>query len=67
MHEGVSKILIFHQIKSFKKSGALKYEIPIILWEKNLIDKKYILYAYDFGAVHLGDPETYGATVSVKF
>ncbi len=42
-------------------------QFSIIFWGKNLADKKYILYAYDFGAVHLGDPETYGATVSVKF
>lgn len=42
-------------------------KFSIIFWGKNLADKKYILYAYDFGAVHLGDPETYGVTVSLKF
>ena len=40
--------------------------LSIIFWGRNLGDKKYILYAYDFGAVHLGDPKTYGVTVSVK-
>ncbi|MEO6839045.1 MAG: TonB-dependent receptor [Ginsengibacter sp.] len=49
------------------RCGINLKKFSIILWGKNLADKKYILYAYDFGAVHLGDPETYGATVSVKF
>ena len=38
----------------------------IFLWSRNTGDKKYIAYAYDFGAVHLGDPATYGATLSIK-
>ncbi len=36
------------------------------LWARNLTDKKYILYAYDFGAVHLGSPFIFGSTLSVK-
>jgi len=47
--------------------GVNLKKFSIILWGRNLADKKYILYAYDFGAVHLGDPKTYGATVAVKF
>ena len=39
----------------------------VFLWSRNTGDKKYIAYAYDFGAVHLGDPATFGATVSYKF
>ena len=39
----------------------------LVLWGRNLADKKYISYAYDFGAVHLGDPKTYGITAKVKF
>ncbi|RXJ49570.1 TonB-dependent receptor [Gelidibacter gilvus] len=35
-------------------------------WIRNLSDKKYILYAYDFGAVHLGSPLTCGTTLSIK-
>lgn len=38
----------------------------IMLWGRNLAGKKYIGYAYDFGAVHLGDPRTVGATVQVR-
>lgn len=47
--------------------GVNLKKLSIIFWGRNLADKKYILYAYDFGAVHLGDPKTYGATVAVKF
>ncbi len=36
--------------------------VTISLWARNITDKKYIAYAYDFGAVHLGDPKTYGVT-----
>jgi len=32
----------------------------IVFWAKNIANKKYIAYAYDFGAVHLGNPGTYG-------
>ena len=41
--------------------------VDVFLWSQNTGDKKYIAYAYDFGAVHLGDPATYGATVRFKF
>ena len=35
----------------------------VMFWGRNLSDKKYISYAYDFGATHLGNPRTYGMTV----
>lgn len=38
----------------------------IALWGANVLDKKYISYAYDFGAIHLGDPKTYGLTLRFK-
>ena len=41
-----------------------KYEI--FFWGRNLGDKKYIAYAYDFGAVHLGNPRTYGVTIKAR-
>ena len=41
-------------------------KFSVIIWARNLADKKYISYAYDFGAVHLGDPKTYGITARVK-
>ena len=36
-------------------------------WARNLGDKKYIGYGYDFGAVRLGDPRTIGITVGARF
>ena len=39
----------------------------LMFWGRNLGDKKYIAYAYDFGAVHLGTPKTYGVTLMVNF
>jgi iron complex outermembrane receptor protein len=32
-------------------------------WARNLGNKKYVAYAYDFGAVHLGDPRVLGLTL----
>jgi iron complex outermembrane receptor protein len=40
--------------------------ISLVLWGQNIADKNYISYAYDFGAIHLGNPRTYGATVRVS-
>lgn len=39
----------------------------VFFWGRNLSGKKYISYAYDFGAVHLGDPKTYGVTFRASF
>jgi iron complex outermembrane receptor protein len=38
-----------------------------MFWGRNLSDEKYISYAYDFGAIHLGNPKTYGFTLVGKF
>lgn len=38
----------------------------ISLWGRNLFDQQYISYGYDFGAVHFGNPATYGVTLSVE-
>ena len=38
-----------------------------MIWGKNLGNKEYISYAYDFGAVHLGNPRTYGITLMSNF
>jgi iron complex outermembrane receptor protein len=38
-----------------------------MFWARNLGDKRYIAYAYDFGAIHLGDPKTFGITLSTEF
>ncbi len=42
-------------------------KIDLMFWGRNLADKKYIAYAYDFGAVHLGNPKTYGVTLTGRF
>ncbi|MFN6245639.1 MAG: hypothetical protein ACK4V7_05990, partial [Chitinophagaceae bacterium] len=36
-------------------------------WSRNLTNQKYIAYAYDFGAIHLGDPATNGCSIALKF
>ena len=38
----------------------------LMLWSSNITGKKYISYAYDFGAVHLGNPSTFGATLRIN-
>lgn len=43
--------------------GIASRAVEVLLWSRNIGDKKYISYGYDFGAVHLGDPRTYGITV----
>jgi len=47
--------------------GINKNKMSVVLWSKNILNQKYISYAYDFGAVHLGDPATYGISISSKF
>jgi iron complex outermembrane receptor protein len=39
----------------------------LFLWESNIGNKKAIDYAYDFGATHLGNPRTYGVSLSTSF
>lgn len=47
--------------------GAAFRHLELMLWGRNLADKSYISYAYDFGAVHLGAPRTYGLSVIGRF
>lgn len=44
--------------------GITAKSFDVIFWVRNIADKKYITYAYDFGAVHLGTPQTYGITLA---
>jgi iron complex outermembrane receptor protein len=46
--------------------GIVARNFEIMFWGRNLADKKYIAYAYDFGAVHLGNPKTYGVTIKAR-
>ncbi|HTQ64512.1 MAG TPA: TonB-dependent receptor [Puia sp.] len=45
--------------------GIASRHLEIMFWARNITDKKYIAYAYDFGATHLGNPMTFGVTVRV--
>jgi iron complex outermembrane recepter protein len=47
--------------------GLAAKNFEVMGWIRNIGDKKYIAYAYDFGAVHLGNPRTYGITLIGKF
>ncbi len=47
-------------------AGIASKEFQVIFWSSNIAGKKYISYAYDFGAVHLGNPSTYGLTLKVN-
>ncbi len=46
--------------------GVTYKVIQLLFWSRNITEKKYIAYAYDFGGVHLGDPATYGVTLRLK-
>ena len=47
--------------------GVSMKNYEVFLWGKNLADKKYIDYAYDFGASHLGNPRTLGVSLRANF
>ncbi len=47
--------------------GIQLNDISFKIWTRNLSNQRYISYAYDFGAVHLGDPATSGLTISARF
>jgi iron complex outermembrane receptor protein len=57
--------------KSYSKFNARlgidTKSFSLFLWESNIANKKYIDYAYDFGASHLGNPRTYGVSLSTSF
>lgn len=39
-------------------------KLNISVWARNITNKRYISYAYEFGAVHLGNPRTVGIGLS---
>jgi len=47
--------------------GVAIKKAELMFWGKNIGNKKYISYAYDFGAVHLGNPMAYGVTLTARF
>lgn len=71
-HIGTEYFDLANQIKqppydliNLRMGISLKH-FDLFLWSRNTGNKKYIAYAYDFGAVHLGDPGTYGTTLLIK-
>ena len=49
------------------RAGISYKKLDLFFWARNIGNTKYIEYAYDFGAVHLGNPATYGVTVRASF
>ncbi len=47
--------------------GVTTKTVSLFFWGRNITDARYIGYAYDFGAVRLGDPRTYGFTLGARF
>ena len=47
--------------------GVSTKRFGLFFWESNIANKKYIDYAYDFGATHLGNPRTYGVSLNTTF
>lgn len=43
--------------------GLAARNVELMFWMRNITDKTYIAYAYDFGAAHLGNPRTFGFTL----
>lgn len=44
------------------RAGIYTRRSEFFFWSRNLTDQQYISYAYDFGAVHIAPPATYGLT-----
>lgn len=55
-----------YQLLNTRAGFSTKW-FDLMFWGRNLTDKKFIAYAYDFGGIHLGDPKTYGVSLKVKF
>jgi len=49
------------------RAGVATARWELFVWMGNIVNKKYVDYAYDFGAVHLGNPQTFGVSVKTNF
>lgn len=49
------------------RAGVARKNIELSAWGRNIGDKQYISYAYDFGAIHFGEPRNFGASLRVTF
>jgi iron complex outermembrane receptor protein len=48
------------------RGGVAAKKWELMFWGRNIGNTRYIAYGYDFGAVHLGDPRTWGASLFVR-
>ena len=48
------------------KAGIEYKNTELSIWSRNTGNQKYIAYAYDFGAVYLGNPRVVGMSLAVK-
>lgn len=44
-----------------------KGPVSLSVWARNILDVRYVDYAYNFGAAHLGEPTTAGVSLRVGF
>jgi iron complex outermembrane recepter protein len=49
------------------RAGVSGTNFELMFWIRNITDKRYISYAYDFGGTHLGDPVNSGVTFRAMF
>ena len=49
------------------RAGFAGNNFELMFWMRNIGDKKYINYAYDFGGTHLGNPKNFGVTLRMMF
>ncbi|WP_316784610.1 TonB-dependent receptor [Pedobacter frigiditerrae] len=49
------------------KIGFSHKRFDLFFWGRNIADTRYVDYAYDFGASHLGNPKTYGLSLTGRF
>lgn len=49
------------------RAGFAGRSFEVMFWIRNLTDKRYISYAYDFGATRLGDPRNWGVSLRKSF
>jgi iron complex outermembrane receptor protein len=49
------------------RAGVAGTHFELMFWMRNITDKRYISYAYDFGGTHLGDPRNFGVTLRGMF
>ncbi len=49
------------------RAGVAGDNFELMFWMRNISDKRYISYAYDFGGTHLGDPRNFGVTLRAMF